>query len=92
MQQAIFSIRDKKLSVYGMPFFFETEVEAKRYMGLMMNRETHQFYVYAEDFELVQLGTWNDKGEWNIHDNPIHICELITIRQMLDLRKKVQNA
>lgn len=56
MAMKIYSIRDKKLQSFNMPFVAENEVVATRQFGILAKDPAAQLSHYADDFDLYELG------------------------------------
>lgn len=92
MVSRIFVIRDKKVGVFNQPYFVQNDVLAKRSLLMAMMKQDIQIFNFAEDFELVELGNYNDEnGKITLKEFPEHVCELVELKNMIikDMRKEV---
>lgn len=84
MQHKIFSIRDSKGEVYGLPFFQKTAGEAERNFRSLVNDSKSTPSQYPEDFDLYYLGEYDDQtGKFKPQDTPSHICKAVSLKQQL---------
>nr|QJB20089.1 MAG: nonstructural protein [Microvirus sp.] len=60
--KAIFSIRDKKAGVFLAPFFTDNVATARRQLALPANSEESFLGIYPEDYDVYNLGTWDDNS------------------------------
>lgn len=60
----IYTIYDKKTETYGRPFFERSDQAALRSVRTVVNtpEQHNQYYKYPGDFELVQIGQYNDES------------------------------
>lgn len=58
----IFTVFDIKANAYLMPWFSPTEGTAIRSFQQAANDQDHDFYKYAEDYTLFELGEWHEKS------------------------------
>jgi len=91
MVNRIYAIRDKKAQIYNQPYFMPSDTVAKRAVGMAMGKGDNQLFQYAEDFELLELGSFNDMtGEIVVNKNPVHIVELLALRsEIQEMYKKI---
>lgn len=62
MEMQVFAVFDKKSELHNLPFFMQTTGEALRaFMDLVRDEKTVLFR-HPEDFKLVRLGTFDNKG------------------------------
>jgi len=75
MQLFIVAVRDIKANVYGQPNFVPNLGSAIRAFGdQCQDEKSGILYQHPEDFELFQLGTYNDAdGSFNSHP-PIQLA------------------
>lgn len=59
----VMAVRDRAADVYGMPHFQVSLGAAIRSFGDEVNRaaENNAFYQHPEDFDLYELGSYNDQ-------------------------------
>lgn len=55
----VFSMYDSKAEAYMQPFFAPTEASAVRSLVATMQNRQHDFFRFAEDFQLFVVGTWD---------------------------------
>lgn len=55
----LYSIRDKKLASFNAPFVSESEVQATRQFGIVARDETTQLSHYPDDFDLYEIGSFD---------------------------------
>ena len=73
MIMVICSIRDSAADAYGRPFFLPSVGVAIRSFTDEINRaaEDNQIYQHPEDFDLFELGTFDDStGKFELFDVP----------------------
>lgn len=73
MHMVVCSIRDSAADAYGRPFFLPSVGVAIRSFIDEVNRpsEDNQIYQHPEDFDLFELGSFNDAdGRFELHDVP----------------------
>lgn len=57
----IYTIRDKKLGTYFPPNYANHETELTRALSeIVQTKPEHQFAKYSTDFELYEIGTFNE--------------------------------
>jgi len=92
MEVRIFGLRDKKIPLYLKPYFFLDQYQAQRQIMMAMKPDI-EIHDFAEDFELVEYGSFDDqKGTFTLHKNPIHVAELVTLRNLLVLKSAASEA
>lgn len=65
----IYTVYDNKAKYYLNPFFAVSRGEALRQFIHACNSPDHQFYQYAEDFTLMEIGVWDpNMGEIKMHE------------------------
>ncbi len=69
----IFSIYDKKTAVYSKPFYCLTTAEAIRTFGDAVNERESPFYKHPEDYDLWQIGTFEDTSGAIDKHKPQHL-------------------
>lgn len=55
----IYSVYDSKAEAFLPPFFAKTDGLAVRMFSAAANDQEHNFWRYAEDYTLFQIGTWD---------------------------------
>lgn len=55
----VFSINDKKSGTFSQPQFYENSVHAIRGLGILANDTKTTVGIYAEDFDLYQIGEYD---------------------------------
>jgi len=60
MIMQIFSIFDKKTAIYSKPFYCLTMAEAIRTFGDAVNEPESPFFKHPEDYDLWQIGRFED--------------------------------
>lgn len=60
MQQIIVAVRDRQLNAYMRPFTAATRGQAIRAFGDEANRRESEINAHPEDYELYQLGTFEE--------------------------------
>ena len=74
----LYSIRDAKAEAYGNPFTQKTKGEALRSFMTAVNDPKTTLHQYPEDFDLYQIGTWNDQnGKIDHLETPKHLAKAI---------------
>lgn len=71
------SIKDSAADAYGRPFFLPSIGVAIRSFTDEVNRaaEDNQIYQHPEDFDLFELGSFDDStGKFDLHDVPKQIA------------------
>ena len=67
----ICSVYDNKAKFFMTPFFGTTRGEVIRQFIHACNDVDHQFYQYAEDYTLLEIGTWEPStGHMEFHPEP----------------------
>lgn len=63
MKMVICSIRDRAADTYGRPIFVPSPGVAIRMFATEINRsaEDNQLYTHPDDFDLFELGVWDDE-------------------------------
>jgi len=84
MVKLVFAIRDIKIEAYGTPFVTQDEISAVRSVtGAMMGHEG-LITQFPSDFELFQLGTYDDtKGKFDNLNAPKFIISCHSIQMNL---------
>ena len=58
----IYAVHDIKAEAYLQPFFAQTDGLAIRMFQAAANDQEHQFWKYAEDYTLFNIGVWDEKN------------------------------
>ena len=86
MKMVICSIRDSAADAYGRPFFLPSVGVAIRSFTDEVNRpsEDNQIYQHPEDFDLFELGEFDDTtGRFVLLDVPKHLAlgRMVKVRE-----------
>lgn len=82
----VFTIFDSKVGCYFPPFMMRSVGEAERAVGSHANDPLHNFYKYAEDFTLFEIGSWDERtGKYSLLDAPHSIGNLVQFKKMNSL-------
>lgn len=73
MKAYIYSIRDLKMNKYGLPYSAANNDIAKRMLASTMWNGKNQLNMFAEDFQLFKLGSYDDDTGELITENEF-IC------------------
>mgnify|MGYP000426986884 CR=1 FL=1 len=74
MQKKVYSIHDTKAEAFIQPFFAPTDGLALRMFEDNVNNKDSQLNMHPEDFNLYQVGQWDDnKGLIEPETPPKHI-------------------
>lgn len=79
MKLRIYTIRDNKAEAYNRPFFERTDLTAIRAVKKSLTQDD-TYQVYAEDYALYYLGTFDDSNGQIDHQVPLHLVNLIDLR------------
>jgi len=86
MKSKMYSIRDKKLAVFGRPFFASDELVAKRGVAASLQNPENQMRLFSTDYELIELGSFDDSsGKVDIYQFPMHVCEIATLIAWIEM-------
>lgn len=61
MKMKCVAVRDRMLAGFSQPMFFATSAAAERAFKDELNRQDGPFYKHPEDFELFELGEFDDQ-------------------------------
>lgn len=88
MKLHIFTVHDSKAEAYLQPFFALTVGMALRDWRSACNDQDHQFHRHAGDYNLFELGTYEQQtAKFEIHDSPInHGLALSQLTTPVDLQ------
>ncbi len=78
MRQQIYSIKDLKVGTYSSPFFATHDQVAIRNASDVVNDEKTTLNKWPADFELWNLGIFDDSGKF-IDNNPTIVCTLVSL-------------
>lgn len=82
MEMQVFAVYDKKSELHNLPFFMQTTGEALRaFMDLVRDEKT-VLYRHPEDFKLVRLGTFDNKGGVFKMAEPVTVAHADEFRQL----------
>ncbi len=71
MIHTIFTVHDSKAEAFITPFFCPNRAIAIRTFATAANDETHDFHRNAADYQLFEIGTYNDKtSKITQHETP----------------------
>lgn len=74
----IFSVYDVKVGAYMNPTLMRSSGEAIRAFSSACNSQDHDFYRYAEDYVLFELGEWDEvTASVNMHHVPLPLSKAI---------------
>mgnify|MGYP000620660398 CR=1 FL=1 len=78
MEKKIYSIRDNKVGTFSPPTHASHETELTRVLSEIVQCQTeHNFHKYPQDYELFQLGTFNEEtGKLKVFDEKLFILNL----------------
>lgn len=75
MKMCILAIRDRAIDAFGRPMFMTHSGAAVRGFGDEINKESSEMYAHPDDYDLYELGTWDDNtGAFDIHPHPLQIA------------------
>lgn len=84
MIKKVFAILDTKAEAFLPPFMMHTIGEAERAISECCNDEKHNFFKYAEDFNLYELGSWDDSnGVYTLFSSPRSIGLLTQYKRQI---------
>jgi len=76
----VYCIFDSKVGAYLNPLIMRSAGEAVRAFGQACNQADHDFYRYAEDYTLFEIGTWDEiTGTFQAYDSHISLCRAIEV-------------
>lgn len=80
MSLKLYSVYDSKVSAYLQPQVLRSKGEAIRSFGAACNTKDHNFYLYAEDYTLFEIGDWDEETcSVTLHLTPISLGKAIEI-------------
>jgi len=83
MKLNVFAIYDPKAQAYLQPFFYETIGTFERSLVSLVNDPKHNFSIYAEDFTLFEIGTWdNCSCKYDLLASPHSICGFHQLKRL----------
>lgn len=89
MLKKIFSVRDIKVSVYNVPFYSDSEIQAIRNVhAAMANQPDMLISQFPQDYELYYVGEFEDvTGKMVSLDSPKFIINLTTIKAQIEQQR-----
>lgn len=81
MKVIAFSVYDNKVKVYHTPFFQHHREEAKRMVQKMVNTTDSNIANYPQDFELYELGVFDDDSGKIEFTTPQHVCKCNSLKK-----------
>lgn len=82
MLMFIYTVRDAKAQLYGRPFFVHNAAIALRGMSDQVNDPQSDFFKYPTDFELFELGTYDDStAVFEIYPQPKPISTISALKK-----------
>lgn len=85
----IYAVRDTKAEAFLLPFFERTNDTALRVVEKAIESDAN-FNAYAEDYSLWLLGEWNDNNGCVKGEVPLHLANLIDIRDKHEKKEGIQ--
>jgi hypothetical protein len=86
----IFLVHDEKAEVFGQPIFFENSVQAMRSFAQVANDPNSTIHLYPEEFELLQVGTYNNQtGEIIQLEKPVFVTKA---KSVIDYKAPLSNS
>lgn len=80
MEHKVFAIKDQKAHVFMPPWLKGSAGEAERDFRTVVNQKDSIFGQYPKDFDLYQLGTFDDNsGKFKLLDSPLHLISAIEL-------------
>lgn len=74
----LFTVYDVKVGAYLPPMTMRSAGEALRSFGAACNSKEHDFFKYAEDYTLFELGEWDEiNANIKMHHVPIPLSKAI---------------
>jgi len=93
MELKVFAIYDSKAEAFLLPFMMKTKGEAIRAITAHVSDPQHNFYKYAEDFTLFELGTFNDvNAKYTLLGTPHSIGLLCEFKHVKEVTPNVMDA
>lgn len=74
MRYKVFSIRDRAADLFCQPFYSHSTGAAVRSFTDEINNPQGNFYKHPEDYDLYELGTFDDEFGQFTTDNPRQVC------------------
>lgn len=76
MKLIMFATRDRAADCFGSPFFMPTVgVAIRGFADIINSADTNQLMSsHPADFDLYELGVWDDSGYFEIHDRPRQVA------------------
>jgi len=80
MSKKMFSVFDSKVGAYLPPMIMRSAGEALRAFGNACNDIGTDFYKFAEDYTLFEIGEWDELTcTINVYPSPRSLCKAIEI-------------
>lgn len=80
-----YTVFDKKAGAFLQPFFIQNEGLAVRAILDVMADKEHSFYRYAEDYQLFEIGHFDDqKGVFEGLNDPMPVVGLLELKVKID--------
>jgi len=80
----IYSIFDKKALSYSAPFFVPNELVAMRSVGSAVADKSSLLGQYPEDYDLYEVGSWDDQAGAVIPKGPKFLINCATMKRIQD--------
>jgi len=82
----LFAILDTKAAIFQRPFCAETRATALRALETVVNREGEQsdIALYPQDFELFELGTFDQESGELVSTGRVSVTNLMFLRKEVD--------
>jgi len=77
----VFTLRDKKVEVFGLPFCAQNEKAAQRMVQQSMEMTNSQIGRYPEDFDVYEIAEFDDNNGQINHDvhHPHFVCSAVSL-------------
>ena len=73
MKLLVFSVFDVAVKAFGTPFYARTKGEALRGFSQACNNREHEFFKHAPDFQLFELGEFDDSTGFVVCQSPVRV-------------------
>jgi len=84
MKLKLFSVRDHKAEMFQRPFVAESRGVAQRALYDVVNGKDHEFARHPGDFELFELGEFDQEGGELVATGRVAVTSLVTLKEMGD--------
>lgn len=74
-------VRDAKADAAEQPFYRVNDQVALREFEMLCNNPEHRYCVFAEDFALFRLGTFDQQSMKETSDQPLEIARALEMRR-----------